>query len=54
MPEGTASEEICIIVQKPEGEMICVRKNGHIEYYKMVKLGWAGHVDLLGANKITK
>lgn len=54
MPLGKASEEIVIIIQQEDGSMICVRKNGHIEYYEMKKLGWAGHVELLGANKITK
>ena len=43
-----ATQEIVIVVEKEGHPAYMVRKNGHIEYFKLTPMRWQDHVEMHG------
>lgn len=49
-----ASQEGVIIIFDGETPAYMVRKNGEVQYYKLVEMGFGDHAELWGADAVSK
>ncbi len=46
----TARQEGVIVIFEGDAPAYMVRKNGEVQYYKLVEMGFGDHAEMLGAD----
>jgi hypothetical protein len=54
MPRKSQQEGVIIIFDEHDEPAHMVRKNGEVVYYKLEKMGFGDHVEMLGADLAQK